>query len=266
MSTMEPVVPSRHGLKTASSTLKHVAEVITNIFENSEEAFAYDAIEDIGDARGYTAGRVGFTTGTGDVQALVELYNRMSKSSQAKALAGYLPELTRLSSLSRCDPARASVDGLKGFDTAWKNAAHKDPEFARAQDTLNEQMYLTPGRRYAALNNVTSPLGQAIFYDTIIQHGWQITEPDINLPRILTLTGPRQKEESEAAYLGRFLHTRRTLLCCYPDNTWPKAADRISDLQSVLKAGGLFMRKTIHLPSYNKNVKVPKQKGLRLRI
>lgn len=96
---------------------------------------------------------------------------------------------------------------------------------------------MIPSARYAAQSGVHSPLGQAIFYgkncykqeiigsieqlniyflDTIIQHGFQYVEPDINIVRVLVLTGPREANESEQAFLTRFLTTRRELQCCYP--------------------------------------------------
>ncbi|ORZ17840.1 hypothetical protein BCR42DRAFT_412610 [Absidia repens] len=56
----------------------------------------------------------------------------------------------------------------------------------------------------------------------------------INLPRILQLTGPRQKNESEKKYLTRFLTTRRQLVCCYPGKVWNESSDRMSDLQSLV--------------------------------
>jgi hypothetical protein len=52
--------------------------------------------------------------------------------------------------------------------------------------------------------------------DAIIQHGYQYVEPDINIVRLLTLTGPRRPNESEQNYLMRFLTVRRELQCCYP--------------------------------------------------
>src|ERR1700731_3540799 len=70
--------------------------------------------------------------------------------------------------------------------------------------------------------------------DTIINHGWEYVEPLINLPRIIQLTGPRRSFESEQSYLNRFLVTRRQLMCCYPDKVWPPAADRVSDLQTLV--------------------------------
>lgn len=52
--------------------------------------------------------------------------------------------------------------------------------------------------------------------DTIIQHGFQYTEPDINIVRLLALTGGRKENETEQAFLTRFLTVRRQLQCCYP--------------------------------------------------
>lgn len=55
-----------------------------------------------------------------------------------------------------------------------------------------------------------------MYVDAIIQHGYQYTEPHINVLRLLELTGPRQQDESEQQYLTRFLTTRRQMQCCYP--------------------------------------------------
>lgn len=48
----------------------------------------------------------------------------------------------------------------------------------------------------------------------------QYVEPDINLPRIIELTGPMGANETEKEYLTRFLTTRRQLVCCYPGDVW----------------------------------------------
>jgi hypothetical protein len=58
----------------------------------------------------------------------------------------------------------------------------------------------------------------------------------INLPRILQITGPRKKGESEKKYLTRFLTTRRQLVCCYPGKVWNESSDRMSDLQRLVDA------------------------------
>jgi len=85
---------------------------------------------------------------------------------------------------------------------------------------------------------IPPPKKKKKFYilDTIINHGWQYVEPLINLPRILELTGPRKKNETEKSFLNRFLVTRRQLMCCYPDDVWPPAADRVADLQRLVSS------------------------------
>ncbi|RUP46730.1 hypothetical protein BC936DRAFT_146589 [Jimgerdemannia flammicorona] len=80
---------------------------------------------------------------------------------------------------------------------------------------------------YISRENVISTLS-----DTIVEHGWQYVEPKGNIRDIMQLTGPRGKDESEA-YLLRFLKTRRSLLCFFPDNVWPASADRVSDLTNL---------------------------------
>ena len=50
----------------------------------------YKYIEDIGDGRGYTAGIIGFCSGTGDMLDLVELYTARVPGN---VLAKYLPAL-----------------------------------------------------------------------------------------------------------------------------------------------------------------------------
>ena len=44
----------------------------------------FDYIEDIGDGRGYTAGIIGFCSGTGDMLELVEDYTRRSPTTRSR--------------------------------------------------------------------------------------------------------------------------------------------------------------------------------------
>ncbi|KAG1443849.1 hypothetical protein G6F56_010522 [Rhizopus delemar] len=97
---------------------------------------------------------------------------------------------------------------------------------------------MLPSARYAAQYRIESTLGKAIFYDTIIQHGYQYVEPDINIVRILTLVGDRAQGETEQSFLTRFLTVRRQLQCCYPDDVWRASATRCEDLQTLVKNFG----------------------------
>ncbi|ORX43199.1 lysozyme-like protein [Hesseltinella vesiculosa] len=219
--------------QTISNSAARMAQLITNVFENGDTKMGYAYVENLGDCRGYTSGYIGFTTGTNDAYAVVQAYTKRIHGTP-NPFQPFLGELAKLSNYTFGDPHRADVTHLKGFPAAWKDAACQNPMFVQTQLDVGHSMYLQPALRYAASVGVTSNLGKAIFYDTIVQHGWQYVEPLINLPRIMQLTGPRKNGESEKAYLTRFLTTRRQLVCCYPGDTWNESSDRMSDLQNLV--------------------------------
>ncbi|KAI9264467.1 lysozyme-like domain-containing protein [Sporodiniella umbellata] len=216
-----------------SSNVAKIASLITNVFEEGDTSFAYAQSSDIGDSRGYTSGYVGFTTGTGDAEILIKLYEKIKPNN---SLSKYLPKLHEISQLPTCDrPNRGKVNGLEGFAQAWKKeACTEDQSFSKLQREWVYDNYLVPSARYAAEYGVVSALGRAIFYDTIIQHGYQYVEPDINIVRILTLVGSRRSDESEEEFLTRFLTVRGQLQCCYPDKVWNDSATRTEDLQALV--------------------------------
>ncbi|EPB87619.1 hypothetical protein HMPREF1544_05603 [Mucor circinelloides 1006PhL] len=215
-----------------ANTIK-MASLITNVFEDGDSNFAFASCSNIQDLRGFTSGYAGFTTGTGDSETLIQLYSQNHPNNR---LQQFLPRCHEISSLPHCDrQSRGTTQGLEQFCTAWKEeACDANGEFAKTQRQWVFENYMIPSARYAAQSGVTSALGQAIFYDTIIQHGFQYVEPDINIVRVLTLTGPRMRLESEQDYLTRFITTRRELQCCYPDKVWPASASRSADLQSLV--------------------------------
>ena len=64
-----------------NSTQERRVEAVVSLFENSELAPVYDYIEDIKDGRGFTAGKIGFTTGTGDLLLVVKEYLKLNPSA-----------------------------------------------------------------------------------------------------------------------------------------------------------------------------------------
>ncbi|KAG2219348.1 hypothetical protein INT45_011256, partial [Circinella minor] len=182
----------------------HIASLVTNAFENGNKVFGYAACQDIGDMRGFT----------------VRIYLFICEISQ----------------LNSCDIIqRASTAGLESFCESWKKEACSDDQlFAIFQKQWTLNSYLFPSARFAAGVGITSLLSQLIFYDTIIQHGYQFVEPKINMMRILNLTGTRGENESEKSYFTRFLTIRRQSQYCYPDNVWPLSATRIMDFQNLV--------------------------------
>ncbi|WP_425424753.1 chitosanase, partial [Streptomyces aurantiacus] len=95
---------------------KEIAMKLVSSAENSSLDWRaqYGYIEDIGDGRGYTAGIIGFCSGTGDMLDLVELYTRRKPDN---ALAGYLPALRGVDGTD-------SHEGLDpGYPDAWRQAS-----------------------------------------------------------------------------------------------------------------------------------------------
>lgn len=120
----------------------------------------YKYIEDIGDGRGYTAGIIGFCSGTGDMLELVELY---TDRKPGNPLARYLPALRRVNGTD-------SHSGLgSGFESAWRSAA-ADQAFQQAQDDERDRVYFDPAVEQAKADGLRA-LGQFAYYDAIVMHG-----------------------------------------------------------------------------------------------
>jgi len=141
---------------------KEIAMELVSSAENSsldwQAQFTY--IEDIDDGRGYTAGIIGFCSGTGDMLELVQAY---TKTEPGNPLAKYLPALKAVNGTD-------SHAGLGDpFVAAWHEAA-KDPVFQAAQDAERDDVYFDPAVT-AAKQDGLSTLGQFIYYDAMVMHG-----------------------------------------------------------------------------------------------
>ncbi|MFI7399969.1 chitosanase [Streptomyces sp. NPDC049541] len=146
----------------AAPAKKELAQVLVASAENSTLNWrsAYGYIEDIDDGQGYTAGTVGFCTGTHDLLALVERY---TEDRPDNGLADYLPALREVDGTD-------SHEGLDpGFTAAWKAEAEL-PAFRKAQDEERDRVYFDPAVRLAKLDGLGT-LGQFVYYDAMVQHG-----------------------------------------------------------------------------------------------
>jgi chitosanase len=224
-------VNRRNGLSPAQRLR---AEQLISLFENSTIEFQYGYAEVLGDGRGVTAGRAGFTTGTGDAYVVVQQYtNKVPKNPLAK----YLPELKRLLTAENRD----DISGLRGFIKAWESAAG-DPLFRSIQDRIMEQMYYVPSIVHANRQGLRFALSRAVVYDTIIQHG-NGDDPD-SLSALLTETqqrlgGTPKIGIDERDWLRTFLSVRRSHLSNAHDPTtrkgWAESVTRV-DVWSYIAA------------------------------
>lgn len=214
-------------------TQKRRAEQLVNLFEYSTIDNQYGAIEDIHDGRGYTAGRIGFTTATGDAYDVVVLYTNKKPSNP---LAPFLARLAQLKNNE--DP---STNALGGFVAAWKQSAN-DPLFRQAQDKIMDEVYYRPAMQVADRLGLTTPLARAIIFDTIVQHGESDENPD-GLPAMLRETtsearGTPATGYDEKSWIRLFLRIRRQHLIAPADaatrEAWSASAGRVDVLSSLI--------------------------------
>ena len=156
-------------------------------------AFGY--IEDIGDGRGYTAGIVGFCSGTSDMLAVVTEYTRRKP---ANGLARYLPALRTVDG----SDSHAGLD--PGFPAAWRAAA-RDPLFQKVQEDARDWMYFNPSLRLARTDGLRA-LGQFAYFDAAVMHGVSGLR-GIRAAAMRAAKSPAQGGD-ELTYLHAFLDAR----------------------------------------------------------
>jgi chitosanase len=155
----------------------------------------YGYIEDLGDGRGYTAGIVGFCSGTSDMLVLVTQYTRRKPKN---VLAPYLPALRTVDG----SDSHAGLD--PGFVAAWKAAA-SDPVFQKVQEDERDRMYFRPAVRLARADGLRA-LGQFAYFDAAVMHGVSGLR-GIRQHALSTAKSPAQGGD-EIAYLDAFLDAR----------------------------------------------------------
>ena len=146
----------------SSGTLRETVFALVSSAENSSTDYAaqYAYIEDIGDGRGYTAGIIGFTTGTGDPLKVVERYIELEPENELKQ---YIPALAKVNGTD-------SHAGLGDtFVRAWEKAAQSE-EMIQAQNDILDEQYMNVALRYAGEDGLR-PLGQYIYYNALVVHG-----------------------------------------------------------------------------------------------
>ncbi|MEU1479134.1 chitosanase [Streptomyces sp. NPDC001668] len=205
---------------------KEIAMKLVSSAENSSLDWKaqYKYIEDIGDGRGYTAGIIGFCSGTGDMLDLVELY---ADRKPGNVLARYLPALRRVDGSD-------SHDGLDpDFPDDWRKAA-RDTVFQQAQNDERDRVYFNPAVRQGKADGLRA-LGQFAYYDAIVMHGdgGDATSFSSIRRRALRQAKPPAQGGSETTYLNAFLDAR----------VWAmKQEEAHSDTSRVDTAQRVFLR------------------------
>ncbi|MYW02006.1 chitosanase [Streptomyces sp. SID3343] len=224
-SAASPSAAARIGLDDPHK--KDIAMQLVSSAENSSLDWKsqYKYIEDIDDGRGYTAGIIGFCSGTGDMLDLVELYTARKPGN---VLAKYLPALRKVDGTD-------SHAGLgSAFERDWKTAAG-DSAFRKAQDDERDRVYFNPAVSQGKSDGVGA-LGQFIYYDAIVMHGDGGDRDAFGSIRknALKKAKPPSQGGDEATYLNAFLDARKVAM---------KHEDAHSDTSRVDTEQRVFLNK-----------------------
>ncbi len=192
--------------KTKQKDLRSVMYSLVSSAENSSLDYKaqYGYIEDIGDGRGYTAGLVGFTSGTGDLLEVVERYVELKPDNNP--LEKYLPALRTVNGTD-------SHTGLgDNFVSDWI-AVSSDKAMVQAQNDIVDEMYYLPAEQYAKEDGLSS-LGQFIYYDALVMHGPGEDEESFGGIRKAAITEVKvpAKGGDESAYLLKFIEKREQIM------------------------------------------------------
>lgn len=202
---------------------------ISNIFEVGAPRPDFGYIEDLGDGRGYTITQYGFVTNELEAGWIVERYTELAG---ANSLTPFLAQL----------PPKASgtdTEKLAGFAKAWSRELARGPFLQQTCEEVANRLYFNPAMDAAEALGVTLPVGQLIFYDTILQHGGG-DDPDsfgaISKRAQKAAGSPRDGEETE--FLHSFLKVRRQVLT-NPANSetadvWRQSVGRVDALAGLL--------------------------------
>ncbi|KDN19300.1 chitosanase [Amycolatopsis rifamycinica] len=189
----------------AAPAKKEIAMKLVSSAENSSLDWKaqYKYIEDIGDGRGYTAGIIGFCSGTGDMLELVEAY---TDAVPDNPLAKFLPALRKVNGTD-------SHSGLgSAFESAWKQAA-ATTAFQTAQNNERDRVYFNPSVNQGKSDGLSN-LGQFAYYDAIVMHGPGDSSDSFGGIRKAAMKKAKTPAQGgdEATYLKAFFAARKVIM------------------------------------------------------
>ncbi|MEV4625259.1 chitosanase [Micromonospora sp. NPDC049523] len=224
--TPTPTPSTPGGVDLTDPHKKDIAMQLVSSAENSSLDWRaqYRYIEDIRDGRGYTAGIIGFCSGTGDMLQVVQRYTNQSPNN---VLARYLPALRSVNG----SDSHAGLD--PNFPADWRTAA-QDPVFQAAQDAERDGTYFNPSVNQAKQDGLRA-LGQFAYYDAIVMHGPGNSAVSFGGIRAAAMRVARTPAQggSEVDYLNAFLDARVAAM---------KTEEAHSDTSRVDTAQRVFLR------------------------
>jgi len=215
---------------------------MTSIWENDTPKLDYAYSENIHDGRGYTSGRAGFCTGTGDAIQVIDCYDKLRSAANGNVMAKYMPALTTINnkynSTGQDQGDTSLLDAVGPWIADWgasySNATTR-ADFKKCQDQISDLLYYTPAMVAATKYGLVTALTRAALYDMWINQG-----DDALVLKTNSALGVSGKigvgnTVTEDAWLQKFLELRRDLLA--GDSTWKTSVDRVAGYDKARRRG-----------------------------
>ena len=234
---------------------------ITNTAEYSTLAWwtNYRNVQNIGDGRGLTCGIIGFTSADGDLEDMIR--NTYVAAVPTAPLASFLTGLHTCTTTGEGDPGATNAANTNlgaPFIAAFQAAADNDAAFRKAQRDYRQTHYWAPAFAIARADGV-GPLGQALYYDTYVNHGpGTPSSGDGSFEDIrsqMTVTAP-SGGGSESAWLLQFLTKRSAVLTTWGDNP---ANGRIHMFTDLVNAGKFALTTPLSWSVYGDSFTIPSE-------
>ncbi len=201
---------------------KQTAQAIVNLFETSSVRGDYGAVTVIaGDTGHLSFGRSQTTLGSGNLHALLQRYCDNAGARFGPRLAPWL---------QRVEQRDTTLDHELRLHNLLRATAD-DPVMREMQDLFFDEGYWQPAARIAAGMGITTPLGLAVVYDSLIQGSWK-TVRDLTIDHAGHLA-----ELGERAWIEAYIATRHAWLAGHRRSDLRATAYRMEAFQRLAEQG-----------------------------
>ena len=195
-----PARPARADLTDPRK--KDIAMQLVSSAENSSLDWRaqYKYIEDIGDGRGYTAGIIGFCSGTGDMLELVEALHRAQAGQRARQVPAGAAQGRRHRLARRASTRTSPATGARRPTTRCSSRRR----------TTSATGSTSTRRSSQAKKDGLRALGQFAYYDAIVMHGAGSDTASFGGIRRTAMKKAKTPAQggNEVTYLNAFLDAR----------------------------------------------------------
>ena len=218
-----------HPHETDDMKLKLRIKSISNVFEVGKTEADYGYVENLDDGRGLTVTSYGFCSCNDEVTNIIRFYDPLAPGNSLGRF---------LSSLPPADDG-LSPHRLAGFSDAWSEEVKATQLLPEICEMFADRLYFDPAAKFAQDTKIVTPIGRAIIYDTLLQHGGGSDEDSLRAiyKRAAAQTAwPLLGKEQD--FLLALLETRRAVLT-NPHNSdtadvWRESLPRVDALRNLV--------------------------------